>query len=94
MTWSDPNTWVPYWNRHFGDDIDDGNDTSDSDDEYDWSVFYNPPRRWKSTGIIHPASFDVYSTNNIPCYKDFFKSVLILNKMGRGSLVDCPLHCC
>ena len=56
-------------------------------------MFRTPPKRWKNTGIIHPASFDVYNTDSIPCYKDFLKCVLILKKMGHGSLVDHLLFC-
>ena len=56
-------------------------------------MFETPPGRWKSTGIIHPASFDVYNTDSIPRYKDFLKCVLILKKMGHGSLVEHHLYC-
>ena len=86
FTWANPDCWFCYWNRCYHNDID------DHDDKDVLLVFYTPPKRWKSTGIIHPASFDVHNTNSIPCYKNFFKCVMILNKMGHGSLVECLLY--
>ena len=77
ISWSS-NIWACYW---------------DFEDENSRYVFETPPGRWKRTGIIHPASFDVYNTDSIPCYKDFLKCVLILKKMGHGSLVDHHLYC-
>lgn len=72
FTWTGGN-WSCYW---------------EYDDVNSIYVFETPPRRWKSTRIIHPVSFDVYDTDSVPCYKDFLKCVLILKKMSHKSLVD------
>lgn len=75
------NDWFCYWDDTYGEPTNE-------------HVFSTPPKRWKDSGIIHPASFDI-KQNNIRSYRDFFKCLWILQKINKGAEeyeLDCPAY--